>query len=164
RMAHALAWRRRDARDEADHRFFHVGFDPPRACLLGIAADLTDHDHRIGVGVLVEHLHDIDMLQSVDRLAADAYASRLTQPALHQLTHRFVGQRPRARNDSDASLLVYVAGHDADLDFIRRDDPWTVGADEECMFALHAVTRANHVAHRDAFGNADDQIEIRIHS
>ena len=163
-MAHALAWRRRDPGDKADHGFFHIGLDPPRTGLLGIAANLAHHDHRIGVGVVVEHLHDIDMLQSVDRVAADANASRLTQPALHQLTDRFVGQRPRARHDTDAPLLVYLAGHDADLDLVGRDDAGTVGADEDRLFALHAVTRANHVAHRDAFGDADDQFELRIDS
>src|SRR5438552_1054442 len=163
-MAHAFAWRRRDAGDKADHGFFHVGFDPPRTGLLGIAADLAHHDHRIGVGVFVEHLHDIDVLQSVDRVAADAYAGRLAQPTLHQLTDRLVGQCARARNDANAPLLVYLAGHDADLDLVGRDDAWTVGADKDGLFALHAVTRANHVAHRDAFGDADDQVELGVDS
>src|SRR5437667_7459999 len=163
-MAHALAGRRRDAGDEADHGFFHVRFDPARTGLLGVATDLAHHDHRVGVGVVVEHLHDVDMLQAVDRVAADAYAGRLAQPTLHQLTDRLVGQCARARNDANAPLLVYLAGHDADLDLVGRDDAWTVGADKDGLFALHAVTRANHVAHRDAFGDADDQVELRIDS
>src|SRR5712691_12498629 len=163
-MAHALAGRRRDAGNKADHGLFHVGFDPTRTGLLGVAADLAHHDHRIGVGVVVEHLHDIDVFESVDRVAADAYAGRLAQPTLHQLTHRLVGQCARARNDANAPLLVYLAGHDADLDLVRRDDAWTVGTDEDGVFALHAVARADHVAHRDAFGDADDQIEIGVDS
>src|ERR1700694_1639157 len=163
-MAHALAWRSRNAGDKADHGFFHVGFYPTRTGLLGVAADLAHHDHRIGVGVVVEHLHDVDVLQSVDRVAADADTGRLAQPALHQLTDRFVRQCSRARDDADAALLVYLPGHDADLDFIGRDDAWTVGTDEDGVFALHAVTRANHVPDRYAFGDADDQVELGVDS
>ena len=59
---------------------------------------------------------------------------------------------------------MYLAGHDADLDLVRRDDAWTIGTDEDGVFALHAVARADHVAHRDAFGDADDQIEIGVDS
>jgi hypothetical protein len=36
------------------------------------AADLADHDDRIGVRIVVEQAHDVDVLQAVDRVAADA--------------------------------------------------------------------------------------------
>src|SRR3982750_1363487 len=42
-------------------------------------ADLADHDDRVGVGILVEELHDVDVLQSVDRVAADSDRARLPE-------------------------------------------------------------------------------------
>ena len=104
------------------------------------------------------------MLQSIDRIAADAYTGRLAQSTLHQLTDRLVGQCSRARDDANAPLLVYLARHDADLDLVGSDDAWTVGTNKDRLLALHAVTRANHVAHRDAFGDADDQVELGVDS
>src|SRR5271168_500876 len=40
RMTHALARRRRHARNESDHRFLHVPLDPACAVLFVLAADL----------------------------------------------------------------------------------------------------------------------------
>src|SRR5688572_4712903 len=56
-----------------------------------------------------------------------------------------------------------MAGHDADLDLIRRDDAGAVRTDEERAFALHAVLRNDHVAHRDTLGDADHDIQVRFH-
>ena len=162
RMAHALARRRGHAGDEADHRLSHVGLDPARAVFLVGAADLADHDHRFGLRIVVEHLHHVEVLQAVDRVAADADARRLAEAELHQLADRFVGQRARARHHADAALLVDVARHDADLDFVGRDHAGAVGTDQQRLAALHPVAGADHVAHRDAFGDADDQIELGI--
>jgi hypothetical protein len=53
-MAHALARRRGDAGDEADDGLLHVGLAPARGFGLVGAADLADHDHRVGVRVVVE--------------------------------------------------------------------------------------------------------------
>ncbi len=49
---------------------------------------------------------------------------------LGELGDRFVGQRAGARDDTDASLAVDVTGHDADLDFVRRDQTGAVGAED----------------------------------
>src|SRR6185295_6073648 len=46
------------------------------------AADLADHDHRFGVGIVVEQPQHIEMLQSVDRIAADADSRRLAETQL----------------------------------------------------------------------------------
>ena len=55
-----------------------------------------------------------------------------------------------------------VARHDADLDFVGRDDAGTVGAKQERPATLHPVARADHVALRNAFGDADHDIEIGV--
>ena len=73
-MAHAFARRRSQARDKAHHRLFHIGLDPARAFFFVRAADLTDHDHCFGLGIIVKHLHHVDVLQAIDRIAADAHA------------------------------------------------------------------------------------------
>ena len=70
-------------------------------------------------GIVVEQPHDVDVLQAVDRIAADADAGRLSEPQVHQLADRLVGERAGTRHDADAALLVDVPGHDADLDLIR---------------------------------------------
>ena len=56
-----------------------------------------------------------------------------------------------------------VPRHDADLDLIRRDNTRTVRTEQQCASSLHPVARANHVTHRNALGNADDEIQIGIH-
>src|SRR5206468_6232216 len=55
-----------------------------------------------------------------------------------------------------------VPGHDPDLDFIGCDDAGTIGTEQQSLLALHAIARANHVAHWNAFGDADDEVEVGI--
>jgi len=57
---------------------------------------------------------------------------------------------------------VDVAGHDADLAGVRRDDAGAVGADQLGGRALQRALDAHHVEHRDAFGDADDQFHPGI--
>src|SRR3989338_7899785 len=140
-MAHALAFRRGNARDETDYRLLHVVLDPARAFFLVAAADLADHDDRIGIRVVVEQLHHIDMLHAVDRIAADADAGRLPHAQRGELPDRLVSQRAGARYHADAALLVDVPRHDADLDFVRRNQPRTVRPDQYGALALHPVAR-----------------------
>ena len=139
RVSHPLARRRGHARDEADDRLFHVVLRPQRGGLLVAAADLADHHHGVGVRIVVEQLEHVDVLQAVDRVAADADRGRLPEAELGELPDRFVGERSRARHDADAALLVDVAGHDADLDLVGRDDAGTVGAEQQRLLPLHAV-------------------------
>ena len=67
--------------DEADHRLL-------RPCelveefgrlFLGRAADLADHDDRLGFGVGEEHLQHVDELGALHRIAADADAGGLAE-------------------------------------------------------------------------------------
>ena len=55
-----------------------------------------------------------------------------------------------------------VSRHDADLDFIGRDQTRTVRSKQERLAARlgHFVFQREHVAHGNAFGNADSQIQL----
>src|SRR6185436_692554 len=161
-VAHALARRRRHTGDEADDGLLHVGLDPARRFFLVAAADLAHHDHRLGLRIVVEHLEDIDVLQAVDGVSAHADAARLSETDRGQLAHRLVGEGAGTRHHADRSALVYVAGHDADLDLVRRDDPATVGADQQRLAGLHPIAGLHHVQDRDALGDADHEIEAGI--
>ena len=63
-------------------------------------------------------------------IAADADAGRLAQSHSGGLAHRLIGKRAGARYNANLAALVNVAGHDADLAFVRRDDAGTVRADQ----------------------------------
>ena len=52
--------------------FFMLRLDPLGGGFLVGAADLADHDHGVGVRVVVEQLQHVDVLEAVDRVAADA--------------------------------------------------------------------------------------------
>src|SRR5690625_6938976 len=60
-MTHGLALGCGEAGDVADDGLGHVGLDVLRGALLGVAADLTDHHHAEGVGVVLERLERIDV-------------------------------------------------------------------------------------------------------
>ena len=62
--------------------------------------------------------------------AADADRSGLAETFAAGLEHRLVGERARARHDSDFARLEDIARHDADLAFTRSHDPGAVRADE----------------------------------
>src|SRR5882672_2125678 len=162
RMPHPLARGRGDAGDEADHGLFHVHLHPARGVLLVAAADLADHDHGVGPGIVVEELQHLDVLDAVHRVAADADAGGLPEAELHQLADRLVGQRARARHHADAPFLVDVTGHDADLDLVGRDQAGAIRPDEPSALPLHLVLGADHVAHRDALGDADHEVEVGL--
>src|SRR3984893_5062550 len=159
---HALARRRGDPGNEADHRFFHMILDPRGRNFLVGATDLADHDYRIRFRIVFEELQHVEMLEPVDRIAADAYRRRLSQVELGQLCNGLVGQCPRSRYHADAPFAMNVAGHDADLDLVRRDNAGAVRPEQQRLPALHAVTGANHVADRNALGDANHQIELRV--
>ena len=129
-MAHAFAFRGRNAGNETDHGLLHVAFDPARAFFFIAAANLADHDDCIGFGIVVEQAHHIDMLHPVDGIATNTHAGGLTIPQCTELPDRFISQRTGTRNHADAAFLVDVSGHDADLDLVRSDQAGTVWPDE----------------------------------
>src|SRR5512147_2204422 len=164
-MAHALARRRGDAGDEADDGLFHVALHPLGGGFLVRAADLADHDHGVGIGVVVEELEHVHVLEAVHRIAADAHRGGLPDAELGELCHRLVGQGAGARHHPDAPLPVDVARHDADLELFRRDHARAVRSEQQRLAVLlaHAVAHFDHVAHRDALGDADGELQVRLH-
>src|SRR6185312_2189920 len=157
-MAHASARRRGGPGDEAHHRLLDLAaFDELRRLLLGRAADLADHDDRLGLVVLEEELEAIDEIGAVDGVAADPHAARLTEAGSGGLRHRLIGQGARARHDADIALGMDVPGHDADLALLGRDDAGTVGADQPALRAAERALHRHHVEHGNSFGDADDE-------
>ena len=120
-MAHALASRCCHAGDETHNRLFHVGFAPARGIGFVWPANLTNHDHGVGFGVLIEQAHDVNMLEAVDRVSAGAYRAGLAQADFGQLGYSLVGQGAGAADHTNAALAVDVAGHDANFDLVGRD-------------------------------------------
>ena len=129
---------------------------------LGIAADLADHDDRMGVGIAQEPFQHVDMLGPFDRVAADADASGLAQAYVRGLLDRLVGQGAGTGHDADAASLVNVAGHDADLALVGRDHAGAVGADQAGFRALKRALDLHHVQDRDALGDAHHQRNLRV--
>src|SRR5271163_4346310 len=60
------------------------------------------------------------------------------------------------------ALLVNAAGHDSDCAFAGRDDAGAVGADEPRFVEVDRGSGANHVNHRDAFRDADDERNFSV--
>src|SRR5579884_2383673 len=157
-MTHAPPGRRGAAGNEADDRLFAPrGPEKLGRLLLAAAADLADHDDRLGLVVGEEHLQDVDKARAVDRIAADPDATRLAEPDRRGLRHRLVGQRARARDDADPAAAMDMARHDADLALVRGDDAGAVRPDQPRAAAAQAALDRDHVEDRDALGDADDE-------
>ena len=158
-VTHALAGRRGLAADERGDRLLDVVLDELRGALLGVAADLADHEDRRRARILVEPLQRVDEVGALDRIAADADRGRLAEAERGELVDDLVRQRAGARHDADAARLVDVARHDADLALAGRDHAGAVRADQHDVrvVALEHVLDADHVAHRDALGDRDDR-------
>ena len=162
-MAHALAGRGGDTSDIADHRLGDVLADELRSIFLGRAADLADHDDALGLRVVLKQAQAVDEAHAVNGIAADADAGALAEARTRGLMHGFIGQGAGTRHDTDAAWLVNGTRHDADLTFTRRDDARAVGSDQ-----THLGTRrqarldAQHVEHRNAFGDAGDDFDAGV--
>src|SRR5438876_5627106 len=105
----------------------------------------------------------------IDRIAANADAGALANPPAGELPNRLVSERAAAGDDTNGTFLVNVARRDADAAaavrvpaFARRDNARTIRADQPRLAALHGALHLDHVIHRNAFGDADDQIESGI--
>ncbi len=97
---------------------------------LGRAADLADHDDRLGGGVRQEHFQHVDEFRALDRVAADADSGGLPKAGLGGLEDGFVGEGAGSGDDTDGAGLEDRAGHDADLALVGRQYARAVGPDE----------------------------------
>lgn len=140
-MAHASAGRGRGTGDEGDDGLVGVtvGLQPLSSILLGRATNLTNHDDTLGLGVIGESLQAVNEVGSVERITANADAGGLTQVDIGSLSDSLVSQSTGARNDSDLSLLVDIAGHDTDLALLGLDNTGAVGADQSTLVLLVQV-------------------------
>ena len=73
-MAHAFPGRGGLTRDERHHRLADVVFDVLGRRLFVGAPDLADHDDRVGLFVVLEHVEQFDEVKPLDRIATDAHA------------------------------------------------------------------------------------------
>ena len=110
--------------------FLKCCLDPRGRLFLGRSADLANHDHRVGLGIVLEQPERVDVRRADQRIAADADAGALAEPVPRQLIDRLVGQRAALRHDADAAFLADVRGDDAGLALARRDDARAVRADQ----------------------------------
>jgi len=70
------------AGDEADDGLLHVGLDPLRGALFGVAADFADHNDGVRVRIVVEKLNGVEERSADDGIAADADAGGLADAEL----------------------------------------------------------------------------------
>src|SRR6202035_5285636 len=101
-----------------------------RSVLFRRAADLADHDQRLGRLVGEKHFQHFDEVGALYRIAADADRGGLAETFPRGLKHRLIGQRAGARDDADLAALENVAGHDADLAFAGLHDARAIRTDQ----------------------------------
>src|SRR5665213_243091 len=165
-MAHAPARRRSAPGNKADHGLLAAAlglvFEKLRGVLLGRTADFADHHDRLRLRIAQEHLQHRDELGALDRVAADADRGGLAQIFAAGLKHRLVSERAGARDDAHFALLEDVARHDADFAFARRHHAGAVRPDQPRLRARQRALDLDHVHHRNAFGDADDERDLGL--
>src|SRR5206468_1740350 len=96
------------------------------------------------------------------RIATDADGGRLTETLIRSLEHRLIGQSTRAADHADAALQEDVTGHYADLALARSEHARAIGTDQTRLRAGQRPLDLDHVEHRNALGDRDDQRHLRI--
>src|SRR4029077_17525924 len=156
-MAHAPAGWRGAAGDEPDHPLPAgapcLVFQELPCIPLGRAADLPDHDNRLGFWIGQEHLEHRDKFRTFHRVAAYADSGGLAKVLAAGLEHRLVGERARARHDAYLARLEDIARHDADLAFTRGHHARAVRADQPRFRTRERALHLDHIHHRNAFGD-----------
>ena len=166
-MAHAAARRGGAAGDEADHRLLAAALglvaQELGGVFLGRAADLADHDDRLGLGVGQEHLQHVDEFGALDRVAADA-----DRGGLAEAFTAWSGTRPRrsacrsARRCRPMPGLKMLPGMMPILHSPGVSTPGQFGPIRRDLRAGQRALHPHHVEHRNAFGDADDQRDLGV--
>ena len=159
-MAHRLALGGGEARDVGDDRLRHVLLDPRGRALLGVAADLADHDDEVRVGIRLESRQRVNVGGAHDRVAADPQARRETEVA--QLVHELVGQRARLRDEAEAARARNVRRGDAQVRLPGRDDAGAVRAYQANASLERALDDDGRVLDGDALGDEDNRLDARL--
>src|SRR5262245_54678645 len=102
------------------------------------AADLTDHQHGIRLGILLESFEDIAMRRTVDRIAADTDRRRDADAEFLQLRGGLVAESSRTADDANATWKIDVPRHDAEHRLAGRNRAGAVrpGQDHTAFFLV----------------------------
>ncbi len=158
-MAHALAGRSGHTSDVGNYRLGDVGLDVGSRFFFSRTADLTDHDDRFGLRIFLEQLQDVDEVGARDGVTADAHAGGLAETGVGGLLDGFIGQGAGTRHDAYLAWQVDVTRHDADLALAGSDHARAVRADQGNAQLVADDFGIQHVQGRNAFGDADDQLD-----
>src|ERR1700730_14262836 len=132
-VAHTAPGGRRLTGDKADDRLLEVALDPRGRVFLGGAADLADHDHGVGLGIVAKKLQRIDVRRADEWIPADADTGALPQAEACELVNRLVGQGAALGHNADAAFHADVPGDDAGLRLAGRNQPGAIGSDEASL-------------------------------
>ena len=166
-MSHPPARGSGHASDEADH-WLGVGarvvlLQVLSSLLLSLSSDLTNHDDSLGLVVVDEALKAVDEVGAVEGITTDANTEGLAKTNHGGLMNSFVGESARPGDHPNATWLVDVAGHDADLARARCDDAWAVGPNQPGLaLPQEGVLDLDHVLLGDSLGDAHDQRHFRL--
>ena len=162
-MAHRLALRSGESGDVSDDRLGDVVGDERCCALLGVTADLADHDDRLGGRIGLECGQAVDMGGPDDGVAADAHAGG--EADVIELVHHLVGQRAGLRHQADGPRARDVGRDDAGVGHPGRDDARAVGADDARRPGVDGVLEElRRVVHGDALGDDDAERDLGIDS
>ena len=104
-MTHLLACWCGDSSDVGAHRLRDVIADEFRRLFLRRAADLTDHDDRVRLGICLELCEAVDERRSWHRVSTDSDARAHADALLLEFIQRLIRQRARTRHDADVWTL-----------------------------------------------------------
>src|SRR5664280_1133157 len=162
-VSHGLALGRGEAGDVAHHRLGDVRLDVVGGPLLGVPADLADHDDALSLRVILKGLQAVDVGGSADRVAADADAGG--EPDLPQLVHHLVSQGAALADEPQRPALGDRGGDDAGVGLLRADQPRAVRTDDpgDVAPAAGVGPELGAVVHRDALGDDHTQRYAGVH-
>src|ERR1700709_2843220 len=126
-MAHTAARRRGYAGDKSDDRLFDLMLRQKLGSVdLGRSADFTDHDDRLGLGVMQQHVEHFDKIESLHSSASDAWTAALAKPGRAGLRDRLIGQRAGTPSLSTGPRFTTIRWRTSRLAFIRCNHARTV--------------------------------------
>src|SRR5487761_2443578 len=144
-----------------------VACDELRSALFRVTTDLTDHQDRSSLRVLLECREAVNEVRARDRVSTDADARRLTDALLGQLEDRLVKDRSRPRDKTDRSSCQRdVTRGDANVRLASRDDAGAVWAEQASVREVPLQRRVDAclILGGDELGDADDEGNTSLRS
>ena len=138
---------------------------PLGSLLLGLSADLSNHDDSLGLGVVHELGEHIDEVGSVERITTDTDNGGLAEAESGGLIDSLVRQRAGSRDDSDFTLGVDVSWHNSDLALSWLDNTWAVWSNKSGpVLRVHDGLNLDHVESWDTLGDANYEVHLGLNS